>query len=458
MIARPLPFGTMIWDGNEYYTIREVLGIGGLGITYRASCYYTIGNILQEGQVAIKELFTNSCYRDYDGVRVVGFSSPTDFEKVKKEFIEETWTISNLCMHSRSLVNINQPFEENGTAYCVMEYLDGGNLKAESKEEALKYILQLSNAIKVLHDHRILHLDIKPSNILLKEDRETHEYYPVLVDFGIAKYFDSEGRSMASPEARGASIGYAPLEQYGDIKSFVPGIDIYAMGATLYALLTGKNPPSASRLLRNLTVVEDELRRCGCKEFYPFISKAMAIDYRDRHKDVDEFARELRRIVPTDEELKRDSLLDDVTTTTIIGEERRTRRQGKEREKWGRQYDDEPAEQKYYPNEEATMQIIKQQLFKIDNKIIRINIQQIPWGHYGITDNEGRVIAPFIYDSISPFSELCSIPGPGLPEFFLGAKYTIGDEIGFFKITEKGILIDYARFDLQTYEHRCQLT
>lgn len=106
----------------------------------------------------------------------------------------------------------------------------------------------------------------------------------------------------------------------------------------------------------------------------------------------------------------------------------------------------------------ATLQVIKQQSFNVNNKILRISIDQSPCGQYGITDNRGNVLAPFIYDSIEPFSEYCMLPGPGIPPRFLGAKYTIGDNVGFFKITEKGILIDYRRFDFQTYKNLCILT
>lgn len=567
--------GTIIHSDKTKYIIKKVLGYGAFGVTYLATGIIKIGNINFEVDFAIKEHFMQSCFRDKDGTRVLYTpSSKNDVELSRKDFLTEARRLQKLCTKTKYIVNVNETFEANGTAYYVMEYLSGGTIKAYSKSQAIEYMLKLSEAVKVLHDHKVLHMDIKPSNVVLKEDDDTHELYPVLIDFGITKHFDSKGRPTTNPQAKGASNGYAPIEQYDEIKSFAPTIDIYAIGATCYFLLTGKNPPSASKLCYDTSLLRMELENLGCEEFVSFITKSMSPNYRDRYRDIRAFIDGLNTIEITDHELNRDFFSGemDSSTTTIINDSDNFK-------DWNNDLEDplssisnnhkatlalyerictfdtpmvhidnpyiegrlrsiilarnpstrlfgiidsqnniiipfeytsigkfseiavgrgenfsygwrvvapaikcESKEQScfegleitsdgniiesYYDGdtqpvfhkETSTRQIIKQQSFKVNNKIIRINIQQIPWGQYGITDNKDNVIAPFIYDSIEPFSEYCMLPGPGIPPRFLGAKYTIGDNVGFFKITEKGILIDYRRIDSQTYKGLCILT
>lgn len=566
---------TVIHSGKTKYIIKKVLGCGAFGVTYLATGIIKIGNINFEVDFAIKEHFMQSCFRDKDGTRVLYTpSSKNDVELSRKDFLTEARRLQQLCTKTKYIVNVNETFEANGTAYYVMEYLSGGTIKAYSKSQVIEYMLKLSEAVKVLHDHKVLHMDIKPSNVVLKEDDDTHELYPVLIDFGITKHFDSKGRPTTNPQAKGASNGYAPIEQYDEIKSFAPTIDIYALGATCYFLLTGKNPPNASKLCYDTSLLRAELKNIKCEEFIPFISKSMSPNYNDRHRDIRAFIEGLNNIVITDQELNKDFFsgeMDSSTTTTIkdfgnvkdwssdfeapqsstssnqgvtlalyerictfdspmvhinnpyiegrlrsiilarnpstrllgiidsqnniiipfeytsIGKfseipvgrgenfsygwrlvapalkcesEDQSCFEGLEITSDGNiieSYYDEDT-QPVFHKETSTRQIIKQQSFKVNNKIIRINIQQIPWGQYGITDNKDNVIAPFIYDSIEPFSEYCMLPGPGIPPRFLGAKYTFGGKIGFFKITDNGILIDYVRYDLQSYKHLCSLS
>lgn len=567
---------TVIHSGKTKYIIKKVLGCGAFGVTYLATGIIKIGNINFDVDFAIKEHFTQSCFRDKDGTRVLYTpSSKNDVELSRKDFLTEAKRLQQLCSKTKYIVNVNETFEANGTAYYVMEYLSGGTIKAYSKSQAIGYMLKLSEAVKVLHDHKVLHMDIKPSNVVLKEDDDTQELYPVLIDFGITKHFDSKGRPTTNPQAKGASNGYAPIEQYDEIKTFAPTIDIYALGATFYFLLTGKNPPSASKLCYDTSLLRVELDNIGCEEFVSFINKSMSPNYRDRYRDIRAFIEGLKSIVITDHELNRDFFsgeTDSSTTTTIKGCDNV--------KDWNNELEDlqssisnnykatialyehictfdtpmvhinnpyiegrlrsiilarnpstrllgiidsqnniiipfeytsigkfseipvgrgenfsygwrlvapalkfESKEQSCFEGLEitsggniietfydrdyqpifhyegtATIQVIKQQSFNVNNKILRIDIGQSPCGQYGITDNRSNVLAPFIYDSIEPFSEYCMLPGPGIPPRFLGAKYTIGDIVGFFKITEKGILIDYRRFDFQTYKDLCILT
>ena len=151
-------------------------------------------------------------------------------------------------LKNEHIIQIHDIFEENGTAYYVMEYVEGGSLKdkverdgALTEHTATKYICQIAEALTYLHRNNILHLDVKPANILIDEDDRA-----ILIDFGISKHYDAEGGQTSTTPA-GISKGFAPIEQYqqGGIANFSPATDVYSLGATLLYLLTGQTPPDA---------------------------------------------------------------------------------------------------------------------------------------------------------------------------------------------------------------------
>jgi serine/threonine protein kinase len=230
-------------QGGKYRIIRT-LGQGGFGITYEAE-----QNLLRR-KVAIKEFFMKDCCeRDEDTCRMtVGTGSQRALvEKFRGKFIREAQMISG--MDHPHIVRIWDVFEENGTAYYVMDYLSGGCLTDKVKKEgplseakAEEYIRQVADALAYIHSQNTVHLDVKPSNILLNSKGEA-----VLIDFGISKHYDDTGEQTSSTPV-GISKGYAPLEQGrdGDVSQFGPSTDIYALGATLYYLVTGIVPPEAS--------------------------------------------------------------------------------------------------------------------------------------------------------------------------------------------------------------------
>lgn len=133
--------------------------------------------------------------------------------KFKVKFIKEAKTISELESHH--IIRIIEVFEENGTAYYVMDYLSGGSLSDRIPSEglpesvALDYIRQICDALSYIHKEKILHLDIKPSNILFRKNDEA-----VLIDFGISKHYDEDDGGQTSSTPVGVSEGYAPTEQY----------------------------------------------------------------------------------------------------------------------------------------------------------------------------------------------------------------------------------------------------
>ena len=226
------------------YRIERVLGQGGFGITYMAI------QVALNRQVAIKEFFIdNLCDRNASEstiIRTISNGSAPMVDRYKQKFLKEARIISEL--HHENIINVYDVFEENGTAYYVMEYIDGGSLGCLlqqkgnlSEDEAVDYIEKIANAVEYIHQHQINHFDIKPDNIMLRYDGT-----PVLIDFGISKRYGSGGAATTTTPV-GISEGYAPLEQYSvdGVASFSPQTDIYSLGASLYKIITGQTPPSA---------------------------------------------------------------------------------------------------------------------------------------------------------------------------------------------------------------------
>jgi len=239
--------GTSLQGGR--YRIERVLGQGGFGITYLGV------QIGLNRQVAIKEFFMKEyCNREEDTshVTVPSVGSKELVDRFRQKFVKEAQTISDL--ENRHIVRIYDVFEEHGTAYYVMEYLSGGDLRSRiptdgmKEAEALSYIRQIADALLFVHERSILHLDIKPGNVLFRSTGEA-----VLVDFGLSKHYDESSGEQTSSTPLGISEGYAPTEQYENsgVSSFSPATDIYSLGATFYCLLQGSRPPKASVVLND---------------------------------------------------------------------------------------------------------------------------------------------------------------------------------------------------------------
>ena len=244
-----LPNNTLLQGGK--YKIVRFISSGGFGCTYEAE------HILLKKRVAIKEFFVKDfCNRDETTSQIsVGITSKTALvSKLKSKFIAEAQSLCSL--EHPNIVHVFDVFEENGTAYYVMDYIDGLSLNdmvkkdgPMSEQKAVGYIMQVADALKYVHSQNRLHLDIKPGNIMVDENDKA-----VLIDFGASKQYDEEGGENTST-LLGKTPGYAPLEQMGnDVVKFLPSTDIYALGATLYKLLTGNTPPSASLLASGETL------------------------------------------------------------------------------------------------------------------------------------------------------------------------------------------------------------
>lgn len=233
---------------NNKYRIDHILGQGGFGITYQGR---------QTGLdrlVAIKEFFLKDACERKEGQTWVSMSQG-NWERTKKfrqKFLKEAQMIAKL-RHPR-IIRIIDVFEENNTAYYVMEYQCNGSLKGLvelngplPEEVSLGYIRQIADALDYIHRRQMLHLDIKPDNVMLDEESNA-----VVIDFGLSKRYDDQGQAI-SETPLGVSRGYTPIEQYkaGGIRNFSPCADIYALGATFYFLLTGQRPPEALELINS---------------------------------------------------------------------------------------------------------------------------------------------------------------------------------------------------------------
>ncbi len=234
--------GTLLANGR--YKILSLLGQGGFGITY-------LGEQVGLGRkVAIKEFFMKEyCERNNDTSQItLGSSGSRELvERFRIKFIKEARNIA--LFKNPHIVTIIDIFEENGTAYYVMEYIEGGTLSSLLKKrgvlgesDAVNYTHQVADALAYIHSYRIMHLDVKPANIML-DDKDN----AILIDFGLAKQYDDVGLQTSTTPV-GISHGFAPLEQYknGGVSQFSPATDIYSLGATLYKLVTGNTPPDAS--------------------------------------------------------------------------------------------------------------------------------------------------------------------------------------------------------------------
>ena len=230
------------------YEIIKVLGQGGFGITY------LVRHTLLNKTYALKEFFPKDyCNRDSDTSQLtVATTSNIDLvDRLRGRFITEARNITKL--KHPGIIQIHDVFEENSTAYYVMDFIEGESLEdivkrygALHEQTAVTYITAIADALEYIHRNRMSHYDVKPANIMVSK----HDGQPVLIDFGLSKQFDSQGHAT-STLLMGVSHGYSPLEQYvqDGITAFSPQSDVYALGATLYTLVTGLIPPEAPKLL-----------------------------------------------------------------------------------------------------------------------------------------------------------------------------------------------------------------
>lgn len=232
------------------YIVGTAVGDGGFGITYK--CYDTILGVI----VAIKEFYPAGLVNRAPGEKKTGVLSgekEAEYNVQLRRFVMEAKNTAQF-EQAKDIVNVYNYFEENGTAYIVMEYIEGVLLKEYiadrgrmEKDTALAIITPVIEAVKKIHASGILHRDLSPDNIFIAGD-ETIKVF----DFGAAKFSDEDD---SVPAAAVIKEGYAPPEQYRTNGKQGFFTDIYAVGAILYEMLTGIRPMEGSERL-----VKDELK------------------------------------------------------------------------------------------------------------------------------------------------------------------------------------------------------
>lgn len=289
----------------------KTLGNGGFGITYLAY------QPLLDRKVCIKEFFYKDyCERNQTTSQVtMGTQNNQDIVlRFLEKFIKEAKTISK--QKHPNIISIFDEFSENNTAYYVMEYIEGESLFDKVKREgalqehdAVNYIRQVADALSYVHAKNINHLDVKPANIMIRQSDNS----ALLIDFGLSKQYDVVG-SQTSSTPVGISEGFAPLEQYqaGGVNTFSPQADIYSLGATLYYLVTGKIPPSASEIVNNgLPALPSNISSKTSSAIY----KAMQFRKKDRPESIASFLDILDN--PNDVPFSADASVNQVSINTL---------------------------------------------------------------------------------------------------------------------------------------------
>ena len=277
--------GTII---NNRYEIVRYISSGGFGITYEAI------DKAFNARVAIKELYIKEiCNREADSLTVsINETNEPTFVTHRRKFIEEARRLHKLS--HPNIVKVSDVFETNGTAYFVMDYIDGKPLSRIdvpiTESMARHYIDHILDALEHVHSNGVLHLDIKPGNIMIDNSGKA-----ILIDFGASKVFgDSDGNSLSLSSSLAYTPGYAPLEQMSvkTVKDLGPYSDIYSLGATLYYILTGEKPLLPGEILENdgvLPHIEKLSYEMQCA-----ITQATKVVRTTRLNTIDQFRRALK--------------------------------------------------------------------------------------------------------------------------------------------------------------------
>lgn len=290
-LPHQLPAGTIL---HERFMVGAVLGEGGFGITY-------IGmDLILEIKVAIKEFYmTGFVNRNHDvSCKICAETGENNslFVKNREKFYQEAKTLAKFS-GTEGVVTIRDFFNENDTAYIVMDYLEGTSLRAYLKEknklsveETLNLVRPLFSALQAIHNDNIIHRDISPDNIMLTDDGKV-----LLIDFGAAReYSDKDVKSLSII----LKPGYAPEEQYRSKGEQGPWTDVYALSATIYRCIAGIRPEDAlERVAEDNVTPLCEIDKDCSKALSDIIMKGLAVRQKDRYQSAGEMFTALKEQV-----------------------------------------------------------------------------------------------------------------------------------------------------------------
>lgn len=275
---------------SDRYVISRVIGSGGFGITYLA--YDTVS----EKKVAVKEYYPKGlAVRGIDGFTIEPITSvyAPDFNSGRERFGNESEILSSLG-DSTDVIKVYDTFEQNGTVYYAMEYIDGITIGEYTQKygkisagQALYTAVNIASAFEHIHRKNIIHRDLSPNNIMIDRSGSVK-----LVDFGNARPFSYDGDNSMTVALK---PGYAPLEQYQHYGKHGPWTDIYSLGAVLYYGLTAKNPDDPMTRFSNDSEFQMQLSQIDA-QLSAVINKMTAIHIDGRYADSGELLYDLNNI------------------------------------------------------------------------------------------------------------------------------------------------------------------
>ncbi|HEY9834405.1 MAG TPA: protein kinase, partial [Stenomitos sp.] len=253
---------------NGKYTVEQLLGQGGFGITYRVKD--------KQGNPFVIKTLNSYLQGQYD------------FAKLEQDFLNEALRLAKF-QHPH-IVRVDEVIQESDRWCMVMEFIDGENLAHRiwhqgllPELEALNYIQQIGEALTLIHNNGLLHRDIKPLNIMLRKNQPE----AVLIDFGIAREFTP---NLTQTHTQSLSEGFAPIEQYDWRAKRGAYTDVYALAATLYSLLTGEIPtPSPVRAFGTLLESPQKLNPKISDRVNQAILQGMAMKPEERPQSIAEW-------------------------------------------------------------------------------------------------------------------------------------------------------------------------
>lgn len=286
--------GTVVQGTNMKYTVDHVLGTGAFGITYLATTKITMNSDFGAKEifvlVTLKEFFVEG-RMTRNGNDVVRDETDEELNRFARCFYMEAEKMSTL--DHPNIVKALEVFVTNRTCYYTMEYLHGGSLNEYiakknglSEAEALKYTREIGSALAYMHDKKMIHLDVKPANMVFDWNKTLK-----LIDYGLSIQYDNNGEPEATDGFCSGTPGYAPLEQsqVDAANRFNPHMDVYGLGASYYKMLTGVIPRKAIEVVHFGIDTHPLVSKHVSQQSIDAIKAAMNPKAEERLQTIDEF-------------------------------------------------------------------------------------------------------------------------------------------------------------------------